>query len=190
MLFRYYLPVLFFFALIGLSKGFTAKWKVLKPSECRIPNKFQLNVAQPTESEEKKVSLPAPVNTMEYFTPPYANGVIIAATLLGQAFLVSFAFMSAYIYTLITGKEVGTVQMGFNIESMKTALSFAVPLVVTWLAFENLPFKNVEAIIRDARFYALRLLGRNTSAFQALLLCAILAGKVIVSKISTQLRFE
>ena len=139
---------------------------------------FKLPVTQPNRQyDERSLSEAPPVSVMELFTPPFADGFTIGATLLGQAFLVNLSFVLNFISFFFAANPVVDLYTIFSVESMNMAISFTILLLMGIVIFDNLPFKASKDVARDTRFYSLKILGRKTSVIKAIFLSLILAGK-------------
>ena len=150
-----------------------------------ITSKFQLYVTQPRDKQYVKSApeLQNTISVIELFTPPFSDGFTIAVTLLGQAFLVNLSFVINFLAFFFTSNPIGTLYTVFDTNSMQLAASLTIPLLVGIFIFNSLPYKISKDVLRDSRFYALRILGRNTSIISALVISLALAGKYILLKI-------
>lgn len=121
----------------------------------------------------KKSSSPI-VNVNEFSTSPGADGFSIGTGFIGQSILVGSAFAIASLYSSLGYGNIGFETPSFDTESFKTALLFAAPLTLAGLAFNNLPISS--DIIRDKKFYLLRILGRQSSVITTFFITLALAG--------------
>jgi membrane protease YdiL (CAAX protease family) len=125
-------------------------------------------VTAPLDKDEKKA-----VTLREVFTPKTLNSFGIFWTIAGDVFLLNLGFFLAFIFDVDLTQAATSF---FDLGVLSDCLYISAFLTLAGFLFDKIP--NVHAvteIVSDTRFYALRLLGRNTSPIKALSVAAVLS---------------
>lgn len=131
----------------------------------------------PQKVGDEKSNPRTQLSLREVFTPPYADGYSIALTLAGQGLLVNLGFMASIVYGFFDSRSIGLDTFSFDNQSMTMATMFAMPLIILGFIIDQLPISPFKEIARDTRIFVLRLLGRNSSWLNTILVALLLSCK-------------
>ena len=139
----------------------------------------RLKVTQPTEQNVDRI-IPN-IKLQDYFFPPFTDGVTISLNILGNIILLNFSFLVSVIYIILTANSlVLSNQLLFTWENMTNIIEAVAPLIAS-----NVILFGVLALLssqknqnNNIRFYALRLLGRQTSTPMAIVVSFIISGQL------------
>ena len=117
-----------------------------------------------TQDRPSKEEIDETFKLREVFTPKGVNNLTILWTVIGDIILFNFGFLSAVIFNV---DMFNFVTSFVNKEVWSFTLQCGITTSLVGLIFDEIPWKPLRDIKEDTRFYALRLLGRNTSPLKA-----------------------
>eukprot|EP00600_Ochromonadales_sp_CCMP1393_P006537 CAMPEP_0174954936 /NCGR_PEP_ID=MMETSP0004_2-20121128/705_1 /TAXON_ID=420556 /ORGANISM="Ochromonas sp., Strain CCMP1393" /LENGTH=287 /DNA_ID=CAMNT_0016202813 /DNA_START=1493 /DNA_END=2352 /DNA_ORIENTATION=+ len=128
----------------------------------------------PTDTSSGPVEDPlASISIEEVLSPPRVDWRSIMLVLAGQGLLLGGTtilsdFLGAYRFSIYLLPE-------FDPESMKFALTVAIPLIFGGLFVDRLPVKFFQDIARDTRVFTLRILGRASNPLVAAVVALLIS---------------
>ena len=144
---------------------------------------FRHQVVAPRSDEDQMDGIPrrpSYFSLPEILTPPKIDtqAVLWITGSQGVVFLTA-----VFCQILFFGKSIDqTTMLSFDRDSIVLALQISVITVIAGVVFDKLPNERVQRIVRDTRVYTLRIIGRNTSNFNAFLASTLLALSAGVSE--------